>query len=200
MEGVKILAHPNIPKPLHGLNPRRIYGNAWWNKVRKIAYAQKSNHCWACGVHSSQAEFHHWLEAHEFYEIDYEHGRVYFKEVVAICHACHNFIHSQRLLAVMNKGEISRGRAYKIIDRGLDLCFEHGVTPFCGAKDIIEELGIDWHNYWYPDGETEWGKWRLILDGHEYEPLFPTIEEWAEYYEVDLLKVMTDKYREKEHE
>lgn len=195
MEGPMILAHPNIPKPLHGLAPRRIYDGAWWGQMRKLAIAQNSNRCWACGVHISQAEFHPWLEAHEYYEVDYKIGKMYFRQVVALCHACHNFIHSQRLLAVMLKGEVSRSRAYRIVDRGLDICFEHGVTPYIGLKDIVDELGLKWSNYWEPDGTVPWGDWRLVLDGEEYEPLFPTIEAWAEYYEVDLSTVDVEKYR-----
>lgn len=187
MEGAIILAHSNIPKPLHGLAPRGIYGNAWWEKVRKVAYNQKSNHCWACGVHKSQAEFHQWLEAHEYYEIDYAHGKMEFVQVVALCHACHNFIHSQRLLSILRKGEVSRSKAYRIIDRGLDICFENGVTPYIGVKDIVEELGLTWTNYWEPEPhDIPWGDWRLVLHGEEYEPLYKNKQEWADHYGVTL--------------
>jgi hypothetical protein len=95
----------------------------------------------------------------------------------------------------MLKGEVSRSRAYRIVDRGLDICFEHGVTPYIGLKDIVDELGLKWSNYWEPNGTVPWGDWRLVLDGEEYEPLFPTIEAWAEYYEVDLSTVDVEKYR-----
>lgn len=187
MEDVRILAHPNIPKPLHGVAPRAIMGTGWWNNKRKVAYAQHNQRCWACGIHKSQADFHQWLEAHEFYEIDYKNGKMYFKEVVALCHACHNFIHSQRLYAILKKGEISRDRAYFIINRGLDLCFENGVTPYIGLKDIVEELGLVWENYWEPEAtDVAWADWRLVFEGKEYGPVHETIEAWAEHYNVEL--------------
>ena len=95
MEGPMILAHPNIPKPLHGLAPRRIYDGAWWGQMRKLAIAQNSNRCWACGC-ISQAEFHPLAGGTEYYEVDYKIGRMYFR-VVFLCQYAHNFIHSQRL-------------------------------------------------------------------------------------------------------
>ena len=136
-----ILAHPNIPKPLHGLAPRTIYGGAWWRKERARIIAEQENRCGACGVHLSQAEFHQWLEAHEVYNIDFEGARAVYAGPIALCHACHQFIHSGRLLAVLEKGEISYDRVYRIVDRGLDLCFQERGCPLCWAKTVGGLLG-----------------------------------------------------------
>lgn len=89
----ELLTHPNIPKPLHGLNPRTLLGQEWWNEKRQEAYKKYNFHCWAYGIHKSQAKYHQWLEAHESYTIDYVAGRVELQEIVALCHSCHNFIH-----------------------------------------------------------------------------------------------------------
>ena len=61
-------------------------------------------------THVSEAEFHNWLEVHETYDIDFKAGVAVYSGAVALCHACHQFIHSGRLLAVLEKGEISRGK------------------------------------------------------------------------------------------
>ena len=102
----ELLTHPNIPKPLHGITPRDILGKAWWDQQRQIAYRERHYHCWACGVHKSQAAYYQWLEGHESYDIDYVHGIVTLREIVALCHACHSFIHIKPLpkVVVRKKG------------------------------------------------------------------------------------------------
>jgi hypothetical protein len=88
-------------------------------------------------------------------------------------------------LAVLQKGEISWERVYRIIDRGLDLCFQHEVTPYIGLKPLVDYLGIDWGDYWEPDVYAKWSDWRLVIDGVEYEG-FKTIEDWAEHYGAEI--------------
>ncbi len=89
----EVLLCPNTPKPLHGVVPREIYGQSWWNKTREAAYRSTNYHCLACGVHKYQAKHRQWLEGHELYEINYVEGTSTYIETVPLCHFCHNSIH-----------------------------------------------------------------------------------------------------------
>ncbi len=161
----EILLHPNIPKPLHGLAPRTIMGEAWWDAERQKAYAKLDYHCWVCGTHKSEAKFHNWLEAHEFYEIDYAKGSMVFKETVALCHACHNFIHSGRMIAMVDQGTMTRRKQQEILAHGEAILKKHRLhTPSA------------------PLTCAKWGAWRLVLDGKKYKGNFKTFEDWMKAY------------------
>jgi len=161
----EILLHPNIPKPLHGIAPRTILGKDWWDKHRQIAYAKNDYRCWACGVHKTDAKYHQWLEAHEFYEIDYAKGRVVFVELVALCHACHNFIHDGRMVHLVDEGKMDEKQYREIL--------KHGNRILAKAGLVREDLG----------GPTaEWGKWRLVLEGKEYKGKWKSYEDWYQHY------------------
>jgi hypothetical protein len=191
----ELLGHPNIPRPMQGLNPRSIKGARWWDIARQNAYAKFDYRCWACGTPKGVALFHNWLEAHESYTIDYERGRMELHEVVALCHACHNYIHSGRLWSLYTKGEISKDRISLIINRGLILCKEHDVRPFF-APLLIKSLlfgntmqeGMDFakaQNGWFPpEKKAGWNAWRMVIDGIEYESNFVDEQAWRDTYDV----------------
>ena len=115
------------------------------------------------------------------------------KEIVALCHSCHNFIHSGRLLAVYQKREIRPWAARHILEKGLSIVYENGLEPFYMARvaylviveglDESEALDI----VGAPEQEmAKWEDWRLVMDDVEYKPLYKDIEEWAEAYGVEL--------------
>lgn len=162
-----ILLHPNIPKPLHGVNPRSIKGQAWWDVERRKCYHAADYCCEACGVHKSQALFHAWLEAHEFYDIDYKKGSVTFKRLVALCHACHNYIHSGRLQVLLKKGQISCEKYSTIIQHGDAL-----------TKDIKPTI--------QPSGLAPWGDWHLVFDGVIYKTPYASFAAWSNKYNPRL--------------
>jgi hypothetical protein len=176
-----ILLHPNIPKPLHGLNPRTILGEDWWNITRQEAYKKNNYCCWACGVHKSKAKYHQWLEAHECYEIDYKTGKSTLKMVAALCHSCHNYVHSGRMNMMLEKGEITR-------DFFIDIC-NHGDHLTDSIKSCPEEL-VFLQRTLYNLAElktqkiatVKWEDWRLILDGKEYKPIHKTYDDWVKFY------------------
>ncbi len=182
----KLLQHPNIPKPLHGLSPRAIKGKEWWDKKRQEVYKSTNYHCKACGVHKSQAKYHKWLEAHEDYTIDYEKGTMEIKDIVPLCHSCHNFIHSGRLFTV----EDDLDKVAQILERGFNILNENGLEAPYAANIIAIKLEIDYDIYVHricepelpPTTIAEWDDWKLIFEGEEYYSKFNSLKEWAEYY------------------
>lgn len=183
----EILMHPNIPKPLHEVNPRNIMGQAAWDIVRKEAYASTDYHCIACGVHKSDAKGFQWLEAHEFYNIDYSAGRVEIDRIIPLCHYCHNFIHSGRLSMILGK-EKDEEEVIAILEHGFKVLADAGLSAFYFTVHLAHELGAETYGVVpsvTPDGETpEWGDWRLVWGGKEYPPKYKTYEEWKTRFAV----------------
>lgn len=192
----ELLLHPNIPKPLHGLNPRSILGKKWWDEKRKEAYAIHNDHCWACGIHKSKQLYKTWLEGHESYDIDYNTGKVVLKEIVALCHACHQFIHNGYLYVRYSKGEVSYNYAYNIMRHGMGVLQKAGLKPHPHAalhyllitgrtKDeadtIVIERGL-LDEYDPPSRMAAWHEWHLEIDGETYQSLFKDFDEWQAYY------------------
>lgn len=168
----EILLHPNIPKPLHGVNPRSIKGQEWWDVVRQKAYASMDYHCHACGVHKSEAEYHNWLEAHEVFNIDYPSGRVEIESIVALCHACHNYIHDGRMIILVGKGEFDLEKYIHILRRGNEIIMRDWKHPFEPTLPIDRE---------YKE-VAEWSKWHLVLDDKKYFSPYRDYEAWEKHY------------------
>jgi hypothetical protein len=201
-----LLCHPNIPKPLHTLNPRTIKGNKWWEGVKKEAKAKFNDHCWTCGIHKDNARFRRWLEGHESYSIDYSTGRVEYIGTCGLCHACHNFIHDGRLINMINKNEYNCQQFEQIMNHGNAI-----------IKAFVESLGYKWigGKQWawqkdedgfsvlakttqlldlYPfmktfsnkvqwlDGNCDWNQYHLVVDGIRYERKFDSLVEWQSFY------------------
>lgn len=163
----EILLHPGVPKPLHGLAPRVVLGKAWWDKERAEAYKLHDYHCFACGCHQDEAIFREgMLEAHEFYTIDYKAKRVTYHEAVALCHACHGYIHSGRLTAMAEKGEVSESKWLAVIEHGDAQLASIGESP---------KLAPTLHRV---EDDHDWPDWRLVVFGKEYGPAFKTFVEW----------------------
>lgn len=158
----------NIPKPMHGMAPRVIFGQKWWNKVRQKAYKSTFFHCKACGVSKFNARGRTWLEAHEVYKIDYLLGRMTYIKTVPLCHYCHSYIHSGRLLASVESGEIKASKFVAIRQHGDDVLLMADLKP----------------HLWSHDGpEAEWEDWRLVIDGKEYEGLYKSFEHWKKVFD-----------------
>ena len=173
----ELLAHPNIPKPLHGLAPRTLMKQKEWNDTRREAYAKNNYHCWTCGVHrnfdlvlNKFVDDAGTLDAHESYVIDYENKTVELKEIVALCKNCHNYIHSGRMNAMYDKGELDEEDCFVITRHGDSILIDGGLVPY---------NEVDSNTY-----EDEWGEWKLLFRGKEYGSKFKNYKEWEEHYGV----------------
>jgi len=173
-----ILLHPNIPKPLHGLAPREILGKEWWDKTRKEAYAKTNECCAACGVEKHRARYHQWLEAHECYETDYALGRSVYVETVALCHACHNFIHSGRMQIMVDRGDMPVSKYKDILKHGNGLLAQYGYRKTQALSGPC----------------AKWKDWRLVLFGIEYKPKFKTFDAWAKHYGHKTQKEIVEEF------
>ena len=165
----ELLRHPNIPKPLHGMNPRTIMKTKWWNEKRREAYARNNYHCTTCGAyHEFDVDRKVFvdipLHAHEYYRIDYDNCSAELVYIFALCPICHDYIHSGRMNAMYEKGVLDEADCWLIRSQGERVLGE--VIDNVDKRDYTED----------------WNKWHLIIDGKKYFSKFKSIEEWREFY------------------
>lgn len=190
-----ILLHPNIPKPLHGLNPRTIMGQEWWDVTRQQVYASTGYTCLACGVEKKNAKFHQWLEAHEYYKFDYSIGLIEIEKIIPLCHSCHNYIHSGRLMKQLFKSEITEQKFWTIVKHGTDVLSNANLqnNPFMLSvlHSVSDAYNVPpWANELlslpisFPEGgeDVPWEKWRLKFNGKLYEPIHKSYTAWKSFY------------------
>jgi hypothetical protein len=180
-----ILTHPHIPKPLHGMNPRSLKGQEWWDRARRKAYASTGYRCLACGVPKAQAHEHQWLEAHEWWRINYQEGTAVVERIVPLCHWCHSFIHSGRLQMIAGR-EKPIEVCVDILEHGFRILRDHKLRVFPVTLDFARAIGartFGVRSYKIRvNPEVQWRDWRIILDGEEYRSKFRDAREWRDHY------------------
>lgn len=196
-----LIAMPNIPRPLHGVNPRTLLGASTWNHMRKLCYAQANDTCEICGYKPENLRHRH---GHEVYEIDYAHGTAKFVKVFCLCSLCHlACIHTGRALTLWKKKNplyptefLLKGaeHAFKIIH---DYNVEHSDADLRAystfldylkhdeLKGTMEELIRKYDIKFYTEVEdmAEWGDWKLIIGNREYPTPYASKEEWRATFE-----------------
>lgn len=198
---LELLAYPQIPKPLHAVNPRSIKGDAWWDTVRFQAYRKHNQHCHACGTHRSRALLKPYLDAHEVYDIDYRTGRVELLEVVALCRACHDFIHAGGRYNAYRNGEHALADLMMVLRRGFKLLQEAGLSPFPGTAEVFAQLLLEEGHpkareamerahklsfqFQVQTGmvDLKWHDWHLVLDGETHRSPYLNEQHWAAHYQ-----------------
>jgi len=185
MNKPEILSSPNIPKPLHGLNPRGIMGQEKWDVVRQEVYASTNYHCASCGVYKLQAKKHQWLEAHEIYDIDYSKGIATLTEIVPLCHFCHNFIHSGRLRMMARSRRVSAQDVRDIMRHGVAVLKSAKSPIFVGTQILCDLVSVDTKGLpkmSEPKGIAPWGDWVMLWDGKQYRGKFKSMRDWQKAY------------------
>ena len=156
----ELLLHPNIPKPLHGVNPRTVLGDAWWKKEKGVVHNKYGNICWACG------ETHTVYNVHETYKIDYIKCTSTYIESVLLCVDCHMYVHSGLMERLVLTGKMTVDERNRRLDLGDKLIEDIDRLP----DDYLVEC------------KCKWSEWRLVIDGKSHKPKFKCEREWAEFY------------------
>lgn len=170
-----ILGQANIPKPLHGINPRTIMGDDAWKKFR-FDIVSKQPYCSACGIHTPS------LDLHEDYDINYDKCTLTIRDYVPLCKKCHSFIHSGRLANLYAKQQISKDEIYAIMSHGVRICKEHKIKVFHGTYMLAAMVGVDVKDItsYAPKTRCGWESWRLIYNNKRYKGL--TKLQWLAKY------------------
>ena len=146
----KILLDSGPPRALYKVNPRLIFGTAWWDEVRSWAYKKYNNACAACGKRNVR------LEAHELYKVDKKKGRVALKDIVPVCCDCHSFIHQDLHRGLIKQGKLKSSDVTRILAHGRTILKKYKVR--CVRTDPN-------------DCNIKFNDWRLELNGVLYGPV-----------------------------
>lgn len=195
--GVPLITMPNVPRPLHRLNPRNIMGQSTWNHVRKRCYYNAHYKCEICGV--DFAEIKPRYAAHELYSYDYMAGTGKFERCIAICAQCHNAIHSGRLITMYKNGNQLYPKQYvlKVVEHCFRLVSQYNAEhrnkkPLKLYATFLEYLKvpelhddmvklIDKYNiqfYMEPKRIAKWQDWKLIIGNKEHKTPYKDEGEW----------------------
>lgn len=196
-----LVAMPNIPKPLHGVNPRTLLGNATWNRLRKACYFNAHDTCEICGAQPENLRHRH---GHEVYEIDYAHGTAKFVRVFCVCSLCHlACIHTGRAITLWKQNNplyptefLLEGaeHAFKIIhdynedNPKADLRAYATFLEYLKHDELREPMEklIEKYNikfYKEVEGMVDWGDWKLLIGTDEYPTPYKNEKDWKEAME-----------------
>ena len=216
-DGAHLLTMPNIPHPLHLVNPRTIVGDSQWTRMRKYCYYDAGYKCQACGRACEKGQCH----AHEVYDIDYMTGESRFVRTVCLCPLCHVAgIHSGRALTSFKKGDplMPKSRLlagaenlFKIIHewniahpdedplRAYDTFLSYAETPAIAKEmsELIEKYDMKFYSSNKGKGTAKWKDWHLIFGNKRYDTPYEDVEDWQRV--MDKKNAKYKKVIEEEH-
>lgn len=195
--GVPLITMPNVPRPLHGLPPRKIMGTTAWNRMRKRCYYDAGYKCEICGADPPKGQLH----AHELYTYDWKEGTGRFERCIAICKRDHDFIHSGRMITLYKEGNLLYPKSYvlDVVEKGFKLIRDYNIShpdrdplrayatflEYLRVPELTEDMVrlINTYNvefYSEPRRIAKWGKWRLLFGKREYPTPYATQGDWVE--------------------
>lgn len=200
----RILGMPNIHPALFGLAPRAVMGAARWNTLRKRCYYKAGYTCEICGEELGPGA----CEAHEYYTTDYAEGTQEFVRLICLCHRCHQFIHSGRMLTLYkNRDKYTTKRVVLgTIEHGFKVISEWNKTheeqilvydaiqQYTKVKELVEPIQelidkyqIKFYKVLGAKAQAPWEKWRMIYGGIEHYTKYKDHQELeAEMAERDI--------------
>lgn len=192
-----LIAMPNIPKPLHLVNPRNILGRKTWDIMRKACYAQADDTCEICGYKPEDLRSRH---GHEVYSINYATGTVKFERVFCLCKLCHlGGIHTGRAITLYKQGNPLYPKEF-LLD-GVEHTFtiinaynadhpDAQIRAYATFLDYLKcpelekpmrELIKKYDIKFYmedPKKMAKWGDWKLIIGSTEHPTPYANGQEW----------------------
>ena len=208
-----LITMPNIPKPLHGVAPRVVLGNVWWNRARNVCYLAAQDTCEICGAKPEEKRNRH---AHELYKVNWRLGETEFIRPVCVCYNCHCLcIHTGRAITLYKKNNpifpadtllAGAEHAFTIISsynadhadrppiRAYGTWLEYLRQPDLEKpmRELIDKYGIKFYVE-NPKRMAKWGEWRLKIGEKYYPTPYANEKEWAEAMEKAS---KTDTYRQ----
>lgn len=194
----RIIGMPNIPKPLHHINPRNLLGKKTWDAMRRECYADADDTCEICGTKPDDKARRH---AHEVYNIDYKTGIATFERCICLCYTCHVLsIHTGRALTLYkNKSPVmSREALLAGVENAFKLASDWNKThdekiKLYGAfltylkvpelrADMVDLIAKYKPQFYITTELTtdsvDWGEWRLFIGDREYQSPYQSEADW----------------------
>lgn len=201
--GAPLLTMPNIPKELHGVAPRVVLGDRWWNLVRRYCYEKADDTCEICGAKPEQLRNRH---AHELYKINYRLGTSEFVRPICICYTCHCLgIHTGRAITLHKQGNpmfpkeallAGAEHVFKLISdwnkahpkksplRVYATWLEYLRVP--ELEQPMRELIEKYNMKFYVESDNrraKWGDWKLIIGDREFPTPYKNEKDWEKAME-----------------
>ena len=195
--GAILLTMPNIPRPLHQLNPRNLLGQDCWRVLRSDCLKKAKYTCEACGRKLTTRG----AQTHELYSYSYITGTAIFQRCVCLCDYCHRSIHSGHTISDYKEGVITKEKLLSIIEH----CFKtvsnynsihanqkplrlyHSFLQCLNDPSLHDNIALLLEKYdigFYREDTkhmAKWQEWELVYGNNSFKPIFKTRGDWANY-------------------